>query len=248
MFNFFLKLLSYRVLFLTGDTLVWDRWVWLKNTIKKFDNSVNFVDVGCGAGQFTLGINKLNFNCHGVDVDNEKLDKAKKRARVLNIDENKIKNNLDELINANAKYDCLITLECIEHIMDDKRFVDQCTKIIRKDGYIILTTPNKFFTPITKDDLIISETEDGGHVRLGYDQQMLSSLFKEDFYDIQFHYCSGYLSQKITYLYRKIFKINKYIAIFSILPLRLFQILLDDVITKILKYNMYSICLVARKK
>ena len=94
----------------------------------------------------------------------------------------------------------------------------------------------------------ISKTEDGGHVRVGYDKEMLFSLLGKSFYDIKISFCSGLLSQKLTFLYRKLFALNKYIAILLILPLRPFQILFDNFLTKILNYKKYSICVEARKK
>ena len=35
--KFILKLFNYNFLFLTGDTLVLDRWLWLKKKIKKVE-------------------------------------------------------------------------------------------------------------------------------------------------------------------------------------------------------------------
>ena len=98
---------------------------------------------------------------------------------------------------------------------------------------IFLTTPFKNLNPITTGDLEISKTEDGGHVRIGYDEEMLFSLLNKSFYDIKISYCSGFLSQKINlYIYRKLFAINKYFAIITILPLRPFQIIFDNFVTK----------------
>ena len=38
-----------------------DRWMWLKKRIKFLNSSFKFIDIGCGAGQFVIGLNKLNF-------------------------------------------------------------------------------------------------------------------------------------------------------------------------------------------
>ena len=143
-------------------------------------------------------------------------------------------------------YDCLISFECIEHIINDKKFIDDCSEVLKKDGHLFLTTPFKNLNPITTGDLEISKTEDGGHVRIGYDEEMLFSLLNKSFY-IKISYCSGFLSQKLTYIYRKLFELINTLAILCILPLRPFQIIFDNFVTKILNYKKFSICVEARK-
>ncbi len=246
MIKFILKFFSYNILFLTGDTLVLDRWLWLKKRIKLLNRSFKFIDVGCGAGQFVIGLNKLNFLCDGVDVDTDKLHKAKSRADLLNLNrEDMFRDNINHI--QNNEYDGLITFECIEHIINDKKFIHDCSRVLKKNGYLFLTTPYKNLNPITSDDLEISTYEDGGHVRVGYDKEMLFSLLGENFYDIKISYCSGFLSQKLTYFYRRLFRINKYLAMLCIFPLRPFQIIFDNYVTKILNYKKFSICVEARK-
>lgn len=247
--NLFLKLFNYNFLFLTGDTLVLDRWLWLKKKIKKVEKNSSFLDVGCGAGPFTIGLNKKNFECLGIDIDEEKIKKGKRRAKILNLSENIIQfQNIKNLKEKKLLFDFLISFECIEHILDDKTFIDDCSKVIKKNGKIFLTTPNKFLRPITKSDLELSLTEDGGHVRVGYDKKMLIEILEKDFKNIEFSYCSGVLSQKLTYIYRKIFNLNKFLAIFVVLILRPFQLSFDSLITKLLNYQNFSICVIATKK
>lgn len=247
--NLFLKLFNYNFLFLTGDTLVLDRWLWLKKKIKKLEKNSSFIDVGCGAGPFTIGLNKQNFECLGIDIDEEKVKKGRERAKTLNLSENIIQfQKIKNIIEKNLYFDYLITFECIEHILDDITFIDDCSKVIKKNGKIFLTTPNKFLRPITKADLEISSIEDGGHVRVGYDEKMLVKILEKEFIDIEFSYCSGFLSQKLTFIYRKLFNWNKYLAILTVLILRPFQLVFDSLITKLLNYQNYTICVIATKK
>ena len=208
----------------------------VKKRIKFLNSSFKFIDIGCGAGQFVIGLNKLNFLCDGVDIDTNKLNKAKKRAKLFGLKREGIFIDNINYIKKNT-YDCLISFECIEHIINDQKFIDDCSEVLKKDGHLFLTTPFKNLNPITTGDLEISKTEDGGHVRIGYDEEMLFSLLNKSFYDIKISYCSGFLSQKLTYIYRKLFNINKYFAIITILPLRPFQIIFDNFVTKILNYK-----------
>ena len=177
--NLFLKLFNYNFLFLTGDTLVLDRWLWLNQKIKKVEKNSNFLDVGCGASIHNWFKQKI-FECLGIDIDEEKVKKGRERAKILNLSENIIQfQNIKNIIETNLFFDCLISFECIEHILDDKVFIDDCSRLSKKNGKIFLTTPNKFLKPITKADLEISPIEDGGHVRVGYDEKMLVKILEK---------------------------------------------------------------------
>jgi hypothetical protein len=91
----------------------------------------------------------------------------------------------------------------------------------------------------------INPIEDGGHVVIGYKPEDLDSLCKNSgFKVIEIGYCSGFFSQKISTIFRII---NHYlghlIACLIVLPFRILPILFD----KFIKYENYSITLVAKK-
>ena len=56
----------------------------VKKRIKFLNSSFKFIDIGCGAGHLSF-LNKLNFLCDGVDIDTNKLNKAKKRAKLFGL-------------------------------------------------------------------------------------------------------------------------------------------------------------------
>jgi hypothetical protein len=60
-------------------------------------------------------------------------------------------------------------------------------------------------------------------------------------------YCSGYVSQKVAAVMRRVSAINFLLAWALILPLRALPPLLDPLITVILGWPHYSICLEAYK-
>ena len=92
-----------------------------------------------------------NFECLGIDIDEEKVKKGRERAKILNLSENIIQfQNIKNIIETNLFFDYLISFECIEHILDDKVFIDDCSKVIKKNGKFFLTTPNKFLNQLQK--------------------------------------------------------------------------------------------------
>jgi hypothetical protein len=78
------------------------------------------------------------------------------------------------------------------------------------------------------DEGPFSHEEDGGHVRRGYTRDMLEELCSDSGFHIEkISGCSGYLSQKITKLYQKLFVISSLLAWVIILPFRAVPHLLD---------------------
>ena len=43
----------------------------------------------------------------------------------------------------NETFDCVVSFQVIEHIADDKEFVREVHRVLRKGGRFIVTTPNR---------------------------------------------------------------------------------------------------------
>lgn len=103
------------------------------------------VDVGCGEGRYIRPVLRKASFYHGIDIDEEVLETAKKK-----VENNRIKNvelygNIDEL--PEGKFNTVILSEVIEHqnsIEEASALVFEAIKKV-KPKKIILTTPNKGF-------------------------------------------------------------------------------------------------------
>ena len=121
---------------------------------------------------------------------------------------------------------------------------------LKKGGFLLLTTPNFYYKSITdSDNGPFSKVEDGWHVRRGYSKEMLRELCAKSGFKIEdISYCSGFFSQKVTFLLRIM---NGIIGVrmswLITLPLRILPIIFDNILSKILKCENYSICIVAYK-
>ena len=84
--------------------------------------------------------------------------------------------------------------------------------------------------------------------RRGYTPGMLQELCQDAGLVIEeISYCSGMISQKLTKLLRIIAKINYKLAWLIVIPLRFLPPLLDGIVTHLLRWRFYSICLQAYK-
>lgn len=128
-------------------------------------------------------------------------------------------------------FDTAICLEVVEHILDDRKFVQDVAACLKPGGRLLLTTPNFNYRPITRGDNG-SWPQDEGHVRKGYSEDNLAELFHQAglVWDVV-SYCTGFLSQKITWLYRTLGRIHPLFAWAAILPLRVIPPVLDSFTT-----------------
>ncbi|MEY2486950.1 MAG: hypothetical protein QOH39_2598, partial [Verrucomicrobiota bacterium] len=135
----------------------------------------------------------------------------------------------------------------IEHILDDQKLMRDLSNSLKPAGLLLLTTPNLKYRPLTRDDDgPWSPIEDGGHVRRGYSETHLRELCKTAGLAVdEISYCSGFVSQKLTALWRKCSVVNRTAAWALLLPLRILPSIADDFVTRLLRWPYYSICIEA---
>jgi len=248
------KLLGFPATLIHGDTLVLDRWQWLKAHLPAVaDNSKQLLDVGCGTGAFTIGMARRGYKSLGLSWDERNQTVATQRAAMCKaplaeFDINDVR-NLDQRADLNGRFDVALCCENIEHILNDQKLIVDITRCLKPGGVLLLTTPNLHYKAITKEDNgPFSTFEDGWHVRRGYTPEMLQTLCDTAGLKVsQIGYCSGLFSQKVTAILRTVSRINHLLAWAVILPLRILPPLFDPPISKMSKWPGYSITLVAVK-
>ena len=239
-----------------GDPMVLDRWRWLRGWFAK-QRRGRVLDVGCGGGAFCFGLSRIGFQCTGLSWDNPRMLRASKRAAAIGVSDNvtftvQDARHLDQQVQWRATFDYVVCTENIEHILDDHKLMRDMAMVMKDGGLLFLTTPNKNYVPIgdgdSKDKL--SLVEDGGHVRVGYDENDVRTICSETGFEVvSIDYCSGFVSQKLTGFHRiMISYVGTPAAWAVIFPLRLLPLLCDSMIGRLFGWPGYSICLVARRK
>jgi SAM-dependent methyltransferase len=246
------RLLGFPATVIHGDTLVLDRWLWLKKRLPKPAAGKMLLDVGCGTGAFVLGAAKLGFDAYGVSWDERNQNVAQERAKICKVDAKfdvLDVRRLDSRTDFAGKFDALVCTENIEHILDDAKLMRDMAACLKPGGALYLTSPNQDYRPMTKDDVgPFPPIENGGHVRKGYSAGRLRELcVQAGLQAEEISFCSGFLSQKTTALLRVMARVNHPVAWVATLPLRVLPPVLDGAVTSALKWPGFSICLVARK-
>lgn len=167
------------------------------------------LDIGClnhNMNMFELNplhleIKKLSSYCLGVDIEKEVL---KLGNDVICADATKLE--------LNRKFDIVFAGEFIEHIYNHEAFLNVVKKHLKKDGYLILTTPNTFYYKIFLDIIKKGKpTISKYNYCLFYPESAELLLKNNGFEVIEFHWLNLASKKSIGYIpirFRKYFSSN----------------------------------------
>jgi|GEM_PF-1845453 len=116
----------------------------------KFCRDKKVLDIGCGTGYGSHYLANNNAkNIVGLDISNDAISFAKKNYVLPNLSF-QIGDALKTKFEDNS-FDTIIAFEIIEHVKDPFHFLNECIRIMKKEGTLILSTPNKEFSVILRD-------------------------------------------------------------------------------------------------
>jgi len=98
--------------------------------------NLRILDIGCGTGEDLEIINKFG-RVTVLDISNEAL-----KLIPNHLVERKILGDVQKLPDdLKNKFDIIIMFNVLEHVKDDNLAIDQCYKVLKKDGTLILEVP-----------------------------------------------------------------------------------------------------------
>jgi 2-polyprenyl-3-methyl-5-hydroxy-6-metoxy-1,4-benzoquinol methylase len=235
------------------DTLVLDRWLWLRRRLPRTRNGEALIDIGCGTGAFAIGAAKRGYRVLGISWDQRNQEVAAERGHICGADNVRFEvldiRRLGERPDLKSYFEFALCLETIEHVLNDKKLINDIFDVLVPGGILLMTTPYYHYRAITTgENGPFPREESGGHVRRGYTETMIRELCTSGGFLIEdISYCSGFMSQKITWILRRVAEVNWLIGWLAILPLRIFPPLLDPILRRLTAWPDYSICVQAQK-
>lgn len=110
------------------------------------NNKKKVLDVGCASGSFVYFAKEAGLNPIGIDLDPDSIKFGQKEGLDLR------NGTLKSMKFKKESFDGIHLGDIIEHIKDPESFLKECLRILKKDGTIIISTPNtnSFFPKATK--------------------------------------------------------------------------------------------------
>jgi len=124
--------------------------------------NINILDYGCGVGTIDFYLANQGYPVLGVDVSPRAIEVARKSAQTIGVS-SKAK---FELVGQKTKrkFDIVLCSEVIEHIKDDQKLFLSISSVLKKDGYLILSTPS-LNAPLFRLGLAMNFDKRVGHLR-----------------------------------------------------------------------------------
>ncbi|ODS40452.1 hypothetical protein BEH94_05955 [Candidatus Altiarchaeales archaeon WOR_SM1_SCG] len=138
------------------------------------------LDVGCGDGYliYLASCKHAHIHLYGVDEDTLAVNLAKEELKKHNCKSSIYCANVYHLPFQSTSFDAVLMADVIEHLDEQDRALKEVCRILRDDGILLLTTPNR--QPYMKWDKL--------HVR-EYNAYELKILLKKYFSNVQVTSC-----------------------------------------------------------
>lgn len=114
---------------------------------KQFIKNKIVLDIACGSGYgtnylFQSGAKKVI----GIDISNETIAYCQRKYKNKNI--SFLQGNIEKpLPFSTNEFDVIVSMETIEHLHNQKSFLNECKRILKKNGILIISTPNALVYP-----------------------------------------------------------------------------------------------------
>ena len=144
------------------------RMKWIADALVRIRKKLNgrdiqLLDMGCGDGRLTPLWNSIaGGTAHGLELSPQAVATAQKMFPFVRYKEGDATDTGYE----NGKFNVIICQEVLEHVEQQEVLIKECARISGAGGYLILTTPNKYYF----------DRREGGN----YSQQPIENIIDRD--------------------------------------------------------------------
>lgn len=161
---------------------------------KDFVKNKIVLDAACGTGYGSYFLSLFADYVYGVDIDNDTILQNNKKYQKDNL--KYICSSVDNLPFENNQFDIIISFETIEHVRDCYKVMSEFKRILKNNGILIISTPNKKFSDINK-------IQNPFHIKEFYEEEfifMIDKFFKNK---IILYQMSNYTSTIVKKYYKE---------------------------------------------
>jgi 2-polyprenyl-6-hydroxyphenyl methylase/3-demethylubiquinone-9 3-methyltransferase len=114
---------------------------------KKLDclKGIRMLDIGCGGGILSEPLARLGARMVGADPSKENVAIASAHAKESGVDVDYRATTVEDLAAAGEKFDIVLAMEVVEHVVDVNAFVVSCASMVKPGGLMFAATLNRTF-------------------------------------------------------------------------------------------------------
>ena len=112
---------------------------------KKLDclKGIRMLDIGCGGGILSEPLARLGALMVGADPSKENVAIASAHAKESGVDVDYRATTAEDLAAAGEKFDIVLAMEVVEHVVDVNAFVPICASMVKPGGLMFAATLNR---------------------------------------------------------------------------------------------------------
>ena len=99
------------------------------------------LDAACGEGYGSHILSDNATSVVGLDIDDSSVKHAQERYQKSNL--SYVQGSCIKLPFKNDSFDCIVSFETIEHLAEQQQMLNEFNRVLKKDGFIIISTPDK---------------------------------------------------------------------------------------------------------
>jgi 2-polyprenyl-6-hydroxyphenyl methylase / 3-demethylubiquinone-9 3-methyltransferase len=106
-------------------------------------SGLTILDIGCGGGLVTEPMARLGATVTGIDASSVAIQVATQHAQAMGLTIEYRCVETSQIVEESQGFDVVIALEIVEHVADVKLFLEDCMKLVKPGGCLIMSTLNR---------------------------------------------------------------------------------------------------------